>query len=130
VTAVRGAHSAVLVDSVRGNVAMLSNIAELRRRAHQTLDEGAVTSSCSADRDSVLRLLNAAMATEIVCIVHDDLAAGRVAIELHREMMGLLGSDDAAIRRLLEGSLALEVRHAEEIVALSAAAAHAGMTAA
>lgn len=46
---------------------MLTDIATLRERARQHLDEGAVTESYAADRDTVLRLLNEALATEIVC---------------------------------------------------------------
>jgi bacterioferritin len=47
----------------------LTNVPALRRRARQHLDEGAVTPGYSADRETVLRLLNAALATEIVCVL-------------------------------------------------------------
>ena len=47
----------------------LTDVATLRRRARQHLDEGAVTSGYSADRETVLGLLNAALATEIVCVL-------------------------------------------------------------
>jgi bacterioferritin len=47
--------------------ATLTDIPTLRERARKHLDEGAVTESYAADRDTVLRLLNEALATEIVC---------------------------------------------------------------
>jgi bacterioferritin len=45
----------------------LSSIATLRQRAREHLEKGAVTESYGADRETVLRLLNEALATEIVC---------------------------------------------------------------
>ena len=47
----------------------LTDVPMLRRRARQHLDEGAVTSGYSADRETVLGHLNAALATEIVCVL-------------------------------------------------------------
>ncbi len=45
----------------------LSDVATLRARARQDLGCGAVTRGYGADRAAVLRLLNEALATEIVC---------------------------------------------------------------
>src|SRR5580698_6215123 len=45
----------------------LSSIAALRQRARQHMEKGAVTETYGADRETVLRLLNEALATEIVC---------------------------------------------------------------
>lgn len=45
----------------------LSSIAALRQRARQHIEKGAVTETYAADRETVLRLLNEALATEIVC---------------------------------------------------------------
>jgi bacterioferritin len=47
----------------------LSDIREIRRRAREHLDQGAVTSSYDADRGMVINLLNQALATEIVCVL-------------------------------------------------------------
>jgi bacterioferritin len=47
--------------------AFLSDIATLRRRAREHIAEGAVTPGYHADRDVVVKLLNEALATEIVC---------------------------------------------------------------
>jgi bacterioferritin len=47
----------------------LSDIQELRRRARQHIQEGAVTTGYLADRERVIAVLNAALATEIVCVL-------------------------------------------------------------
>jgi bacterioferritin len=47
----------------------LTDIKTLRKRARQHIDAGAVTASYDADRDVVLKLLNDALATEIVCVL-------------------------------------------------------------
>src|SRR5580658_9315528 len=47
----------------------LTDVTELRRRARQHIEKGAVTEGYRADRDSVLELLNAALATELVCVL-------------------------------------------------------------
>jgi len=45
----------------------LTDIATLRQRAREHLEDGAVTTGYRADRQQVLRLLNEALATELVC---------------------------------------------------------------
>ena len=47
----------------------LTDVATLRRQARKHIEEGAVTAGYAADRDAVLRLLNEALATEIVCVL-------------------------------------------------------------
>jgi bacterioferritin len=47
--------------------AFISDIQTLRKRAREHIEKGAVTPGYSADRDTVIRLLNDALATEIVC---------------------------------------------------------------
>ena len=49
------------------NGEQLSSIASLRERARHHIERGAVTESYAADRATVLRLLNEALATELVC---------------------------------------------------------------
>jgi len=44
-----------------------SDIPTLRKRARQHIEEGAVTSGYAADRETVIRMLNEALATELVC---------------------------------------------------------------
>ena len=47
----------------------LSDIQEIRRRARQHMEKGAVTEGYKADIETVLKLLNEALATEIVCVL-------------------------------------------------------------
>ena len=47
----------------------LTDVKTLRARARQHIEQGAVTAGYRADRDVVLRLLNEALATEIVCVL-------------------------------------------------------------
>ncbi|MGY4534023.1 bacterioferritin [Pseudomonas sp. TE3786] len=47
--------------------AQLTDVATLRQRARQHIEEGAITEGYSADREEVLKLLNASLATELVC---------------------------------------------------------------
>ena len=47
----------------------LSDIQELRERARRHIQAGAVTENYRADRPTVIRLLNEALATEIVCVL-------------------------------------------------------------
>ncbi|OLU34834.1 bacterioferritin [Pseudomonas sp. PA15(2017)] len=58
----------------------LTDISILRQRARQHLESGAITESYSADRETVLRLLNESLATELVCYLrykrHYHMATG------------------------------------------------------
>ena len=47
----------------------LTDITELRKRARKHIEEGAVTQGYKADRAVVVKLLNEALATEIVCVL-------------------------------------------------------------
>jgi bacterioferritin len=47
----------------------LSDVKELRRRARQHIQEGAVTDAYQGDRETIIRILNEALATEIVCVL-------------------------------------------------------------
>ena len=167
----------------------LTDIKTLRKRARRHLEAGAVTEGYKADRATVLKLLNEALATEIVCVlrykrhyfmasginaqsvaaeflqhaneeqmhadqiaarivqlggepnfspeglltrshaeyvegnslidmIKEDLVAERIAIDSYREMVAYLGSDDPTTRRMLEGFLAMEEEHADDLVSL------------
>ena len=164
----------------------LSDIQELRRRARKHIEEGAVTEGYQADRETVVKLLNEALATEIVCVlrykrhfymakgihadpvaqeflqhaneeqahadqiaaritqlsgepnfnpeglatrshseyvegsslvdmVKEDLVAERVAIDSYSEMIRYIGEKDPTTRRMLEGILAMEEEHADDL---------------
>jgi bacterioferritin len=47
----------------------LTDVKELRRRARQHIEDGAVTAGYGADREKVIAVLNEALATEIVCVL-------------------------------------------------------------
>jgi bacterioferritin len=47
----------------------LTDIQTLRQRARHHMSEGPVTSSYKADREAVIKILNEALATEIVCVL-------------------------------------------------------------
>ena len=167
----------------------ISDVKTLRERARRHIEEGAVTPSYGADKDLVLRLLNEALSTELVCVlryrrhyflaagalaeavkkeflVHaqeeqahadliaerivqlggepnfdpeglagrshseyvagktltdmlrEDLIAERIAIESYTEMIAYLQDKDATTRRMLEGILAVEEEHAEELASM------------
>jgi bacterioferritin len=167
----------------------LTDIQTLRTRARQHIDQGAVTEGYLADRETVIKVLNEALATEIVCVlrykrhyfmasginaesvaaeflqhaneeqghadliaqrivqlngepnfspeglltrshaeyvegdtlldmIKEDLVAERIAIDSYREMIAYVGNDDPTTRRMLEGILAMEEEHAEDLVSL------------
>ncbi|SFI04343.1 ferritin-like domain-containing protein [Modicisalibacter xianhensis] len=58
----------------------LTDIQTIRERARQHIENGAVTEGYRADRENVIRLLNEALATEIVCTLrykrHQYMASG------------------------------------------------------
>ena len=56
-------------DAPRAGADGLSDVATLRARARKHIELGAVTAGYAADRTRVLALLDAALATEIVCVL-------------------------------------------------------------
>ncbi len=167
----------------------LTDVKTLRRRARQHMEQGAVTAGYKANRETVVKLLNEALATEIVCVlrykrhyfmatglnaqsvaqeflqhaneeqahadqlaqrivqlggepdlspeglltrshseyvegnslvemIREDLVAERIAIDSYREMIIYMGNDDPTTRRMLEGILAMEEEHADDLVSL------------
>ena len=181
--------NAAMNDGLSGNTSRLTDIPTLRERARQHIEEGAVTSNYAADRETVIRLLNEALATELVCVlrykrhyfmasgihaepvaaeflehaneemahadllatrivqlrgepnfspdgltarshaeyvegtslkdmIRENLIAERVAIESYREMIAYLGEHDTTTKRMLEGILASEEEHAEDLSSL------------
>jgi bacterioferritin len=167
----------------------LTDIKTLRKRARQHIEQGAVTEGYSADRKTVIKVLNESLATEIVCVlrykrhyfmasgihaesvaaeflqhaneeqghadqiaqrivqlggepnfnpegllsrshaeyvegdtlldmIKEDLVAERIAIDSYREIIQYLGNDDPTTRRMMEGILAMEEEHADDLVSL------------
>jgi bacterioferritin len=171
------------------NKPFLSDIQTLRKRAREHIEQGAVTQGYNADRETVLKLLNEALATELICVlrykrhhfmatgihsqsvaaeflqhaneeqghadeiaarivqlggapnfspdglasrshaeyvegetlvdmIKEDLVAERIAIDSYREMVQYCGNNDPTTRRMLEGILAVEEEHADDLVSL------------
>ncbi|MDQ3260504.1 MAG: bacterioferritin [Pseudomonadota bacterium] len=167
----------------------LTDVATLRQRARQHIEEGAITVGYGANRESVVDLLNDALATELVCVlryrrhhfmaaglsansvaqefmqhsieeqahadqiasrivqlrgepnfapdtltsrshaeyvegdslvemIRENLVAERIAIDSYREMIKYLGDNDTTTRRMLEGILAMEEEHADDLLTL------------
>ena len=69
----------------------ITDIKELRRRARQHIENGAVTEGYKLDRETALKILNEALATEIVCVLrykrHYYMAAGIHATGVAEEFL-------------------------------------------
>jgi bacterioferritin len=48
-------------------------------------------------------------------MIKEDLIAERIAIDSYREMINYIGQDDSTTRRMLEGILAVEEEHADDL---------------
>lgn len=73
------------------NEVRLTDVTELRRQARQHIAHGAVTAGYTADRETVIRLLSEALATELVCMLryrrHHFMARGSHAKTTADEFM-------------------------------------------
>ena len=71
--------------------AHLTDVATLRSRARQNVENGAVTEGYDADREEIIRLLNASLATELVCVLrykrHYFMASGLKAAVAAEEFL-------------------------------------------
>jgi bacterioferritin len=69
----------------------LTDVKTLRRRAREHIMEGAVTQGYTANRETVVKLLNEALATEIVCVLryrrHYFMAEGIAADAVKAEFL-------------------------------------------
>jgi bacterioferritin len=69
----------------------LTDVKTLRKRARQHIERGAVTDGYTADRETVLKLLNEALATEIICVLryrrHYFMASGLEAQSVAAEFL-------------------------------------------
>ena len=88
----------------------LTDTKTLRAQAGENIEQGAVTSSYSADRTEVIKLLNDALATELVCVLryrsHHFMARGinakSVADEFLIHSNEELGHVDLLARRIVQ----------------------------
>lgn len=69
----------------------VTDIQTLRDRARRHIEQGAVTAGYRGDRDTAIRLLNEALATEIVCVLrykrHHFMASGINAQSVAQEFL-------------------------------------------
>jgi bacterioferritin len=84
----------------------LTDIKELRRRARRHIEDGAVTPGYGADRETVVRILNDALATEIVCVLrykrHYFMAQGIHATAVAQEFLEHANEEQGHADRIAE----------------------------
>jgi bacterioferritin len=85
-------------DIRRGDATpFLTDVATLRQRARQNMDSGAVTANYGADPKVVVEVLNAALATEIVCVLrykrHYFMAQGIASESVKAEFLEHAGEE-------------------------------------
>lgn len=84
----------------------LSDIQTIRRRAREHMERGAVTDSYTLDRPTVLKLLNEALATEIICVLryksHYYLASGINAKSVAAEFLEHANEEQGHADRIAE----------------------------
>jgi bacterioferritin len=88
----------------------LTDILELRRRAREHMEQGAVTSGYKADRETVIQILNDVVATEIVCVLRykrhyymaNGIHAQSVAQEFLQHATEEQGHADLAAERIVQ----------------------------
>ncbi len=94
------------MSRTKGQSSFVQDIQALRERARQHIEDGAQTSDYRADRDTVLRLLNEALATEIVCVLryrrHYFMAEGMNAESVKAEFLAHAGEEQAHADQLAE----------------------------
>src|SRR6476469_1134448 len=92
------------------NKPFLTYIKTLLERARKHIEQGAVTEGYSADRDTVVKILNEALATEIVCVLrykrHYFMASGinaeSVATEFLEHANEEQGHADSIAQRIVQ----------------------------
>ncbi len=80
--------------------------ATLRANARKNIEDGAITSSYSADKDVIIKLLNEALATEWVCVLryyrHYFMASGMLADAVKAEFLEHAQQEQAHANLLAE----------------------------
>ena len=84
----------------------LTDVQTLRQRARQHIEQGAVTASYGADRDTVVKVLNEALATEIVCTLryrrHYYMAQGIASESVKSEFLAHANEEQAHADQIAE----------------------------
>jgi bacterioferritin len=92
------------------NKPFLTDIKTLRERARKHIENGAITEGYTADRETVIKVLNEALATEIVCVLrykrHYFMASGihaeGVAAEFLQHANDEQGHADQIAQRIVQ----------------------------
>ena len=91
---------------VKPQVSIIKDVQTIRERARQHIEEGAMTFDYKADRETVIKLLNEALATEIVCVLryrrHYFMAEGMNAESVKSEFLAHAGEEQAHADQLAE----------------------------
>lgn len=91
---------------VKPQVSIIKDVQTIRYRARQHIEEGAMTFDYKADRETVIKLLNEALATEIVCVLryrrHYFTAEGMNAESVKSEFLAHAGEEQAHADQLAE----------------------------
>jgi bacterioferritin len=96
----------VIAATPDSSTPFLSDVTALRERARQHIEQGAVTPSYSANKQTVLNLLNEALATELVCVLryrrHYFMAEDLLAEAIKKEFLTHAQEEQAHADRLAE----------------------------
>ena len=91
---------------VKSQVSIIKDVQTIRERARQHIEEGALTFDYKADPETVIKLLNEALATEIVCVLryrrHYFMAEGMNAESVKSEFLAHAGEEQAHADQLAE----------------------------
>jgi bacterioferritin len=91
---------------IKSSGSFVTDVQELRRRARAHIEQGAVTDGYRADVDTVLRVLNEALATEIVCVLrykrHYYMAAGIHAGAVAEEFLEHANAEQRHVDQIAE----------------------------
>jgi len=83
--------------TARSHFTSSADVAAIRARARKKISDGAVTEAYGADREAVLRMLDEALATEIVCMLryrrHHFMAKGINAEPIAAEFLAHAGEE-------------------------------------
>jgi bacterioferritin len=89
-----------------GDTPFLTDVQTLRQRARQHIEQGALTASYGADRDTVVKVLNEALATEIVCTLryrrHYYMAQGIASESVKAEFLQHANEEQAHADQIAE----------------------------
>ena len=84
----------------------LTDVKTLRERARRHIEEGAITESYHANRETVVKLLNEALATELVCVLrykrHYFMASGPASESASAEFLEHAGEEQEHADRIAE----------------------------